>query len=71
MGAGRDMAGDRIGRIDKKRLGALHVGIRVEDDGQLTFLNAYGCNYGQGYLFGRPLAPEQPRTCDRAEASVR
>ena len=30
----------------------------VEDDNQLSFLNAYGCNYGQGYLFGRPLIPE-------------
>ena len=27
----------------------------VEDDSQLSFLNAYGCNYGQGFLFGRPL----------------
>jgi diguanylate cyclase (GGDEF)-like protein/PAS domain S-box-containing protein len=30
----------------------------VEDDIQLSFLNNYGCNYGQGFLFGRPLAPE-------------
>jgi EAL domain-containing protein (putative c-di-GMP-specific phosphodiesterase class I) len=29
----------------------------VEDDRQLSFLNAYGCNYGQGYLFGKPLDP--------------
>ena len=30
----------------------------VEDDVQLSFLNNYGCNYGQGFLFGRPLLPE-------------
>lgn len=30
----------------------------VEDDVQLSFLNNYGCNYGQGFLFGRPVAPE-------------
>ena len=30
----------------------------VEDDTQLSFLNNYGCNYGQGFLFGRPLVPE-------------
>jgi diguanylate cyclase (GGDEF)-like protein len=30
----------------------------VEDDTQLSFLNAYGCNFGQGFLFGRPLLPE-------------
>ena len=30
----------------------------VEDHEQLDFLNAYGCNYGQGYLFGRPVEPE-------------
>lgn len=30
----------------------------VEDDSQLSFLNQHGCNYGQGYLFGRPLVPE-------------
>jgi diguanylate cyclase (GGDEF)-like protein/PAS domain S-box-containing protein len=30
----------------------------VEDDVQLSFLNNYGCNYGQGFLFGRPVVPE-------------
>jgi diguanylate cyclase (GGDEF)-like protein/PAS domain S-box-containing protein len=30
----------------------------VENDAQLSFLNQYGCNYGQGFLFGKPLAPE-------------
>ena len=27
----------------------------VENEAQLAFLNAYGCQYAQGYLFGRPL----------------
>jgi len=30
----------------------------VEDATQLSFLNAYGCNFGQGFLFGRPASPE-------------
>jgi EAL domain-containing protein (putative c-di-GMP-specific phosphodiesterase class I) len=30
----------------------------VENEQQLSFLNKNGCNYGQGYLFGKPLAPE-------------
>jgi diguanylate cyclase (GGDEF)-like protein/PAS domain S-box-containing protein len=30
----------------------------VEEDAQLSFLNAYGCNFGQGFLFGRPTSPE-------------
>jgi len=30
----------------------------VENEQQLSFLNSNGCNYGQGYLFGKPLAPE-------------
>ncbi len=28
----------------------------VEDEAQLQFLNAYGCEYAQGYLFGEPMA---------------
>jgi diguanylate cyclase (GGDEF)-like protein/PAS domain S-box-containing protein len=30
----------------------------VEDDTQLSFLNNYGCNYAQGFLFGTPVVPE-------------
>ena len=41
-----------------RSLGIKVIAEGVEDDRQLSFLNAYGCNYGQGYLFGRPLAPE-------------
>ena len=31
----------------------------VENEAQLAFLNAYGCQYAQGYLFGRPLTAPQ------------
>jgi diguanylate cyclase (GGDEF)-like protein/PAS domain S-box-containing protein len=38
-----------------RSLGIKVIAEGVEDDSQLSFLNAYGCNYGQGYLFARPL----------------
>jgi diguanylate cyclase (GGDEF)-like protein/PAS domain S-box-containing protein len=38
-----------------RSLGIKVIAEGVEDDSQLSFLNAYGCNYGQGYLFSRPL----------------
>ena len=31
----------------------------VEDDAQLAFLNAYGCQYAQGFLFGQPMTAEE------------
>jgi diguanylate cyclase (GGDEF)-like protein len=40
-----------------RSLGKKVIAEGVEDDNQLSFLNANGCNYGQGYLFGRPLDP--------------
>ncbi len=40
-----------------RSLGKKVIAEGVEDDRQLSFLNAYGCNYGQGYLFGKPLDP--------------
>jgi diguanylate cyclase (GGDEF)-like protein len=40
-----------------RSLGKKVIAEGVEDNSQLSFLNANGCNYGQGYLFGRPLDP--------------
>ncbi len=31
----------------------------VENEAQLAFLNAYGCQYAQGYLFGRPMVADE------------
>jgi EAL domain-containing protein (putative c-di-GMP-specific phosphodiesterase class I) len=31
----------------------------VEDEAQLEFLNAYGCEYAQGYLFGQPMSADE------------
>jgi diguanylate cyclase (GGDEF)-like protein/PAS domain S-box-containing protein len=31
----------------------------VEDEAQLAFLNAYGCEYAQGYLFGKPMTADE------------
>jgi diguanylate cyclase (GGDEF)-like protein/PAS domain S-box-containing protein len=41
-----------------RSLGIKVIAEGVEDDKQLEFLNANGCNYGQGYLFGKPIEPE-------------
>jgi diguanylate cyclase (GGDEF)-like protein/PAS domain S-box-containing protein len=41
-----------------RSLGIKVIAEGVEDEKQLAFLNANGCNYGQGYLFGRPIEPE-------------
>ncbi|MGD2140448.1 MAG: EAL domain-containing protein [Burkholderiales bacterium] len=42
---------------------ARNLGIKVtaegvEDEAQLSFLNAYGCQFAQGYLFGKPMSVE-------------
>ncbi len=41
-----------------RSLGKKVIAEGVEEDAQLSFLNAYGCNFGQGFLFGRPTSPE-------------
>ncbi len=43
---------------------ARNLGIKVtaegvEDEAQLAFLNAYGCQFAQGYLFGKPMSVEE------------
>ena len=35
------------------------VGEGIEKKEQLTFLHGHHCTYGQGYLFSRPLPPDQ------------
>ncbi len=42
-----------------RSLGIKVIAEGVENEAQLAFLNAYGCHYGQGYLFGRPLTAAQ------------
>ncbi len=39
-------------------LGIKVIAEGVEDENQLSFLNSNGCDYGQGFLFGKPVAPE-------------
>ncbi len=41
-----------------RSLGKKVIAEGVEEDAQLSFLNAYGCNFGQGFLFGRPTSAE-------------
>ena len=41
-----------------KTLGTRVVAEGIETEDQLAALRALGCDYGQGYLFARPLGPE-------------
>jgi EAL domain-containing protein (putative c-di-GMP-specific phosphodiesterase class I) len=41
-----------------KRLGLTTVGEGIETAAQLAQLSALGCDLGQGYLLGRPVAAE-------------
>ncbi len=45
-----------------RALGLDVVGEGVETAGQLAELNQLGCDYAQGYLFARPLPPEEVTT---------
>jgi diguanylate cyclase (GGDEF)-like protein len=42
-----------------RALGIKVIAEGVENEAQLAFLNAHGCQYAQGYLFGRPLTTLQ------------
>jgi len=35
----------------------------IETTGQLEQLQAFGCDFGQGYLFSPPIAPSQLAAC--------
>ncbi len=35
------------------------TGEGVETEAQMEFLKAYGCQFAQGYLFGKPMSAEE------------
>ena len=54
-----------------KSLGLDLVAEGIETEGQLERLNSLGCEYGQGYLFSKPLpAPQVAAFIARRAASV-
>jgi diguanylate cyclase (GGDEF)-like protein/PAS domain S-box-containing protein len=40
-------------------LGVVATAEGIESEGQLASVQSYGCDLGQGYLFARPMPPEQ------------
>jgi EAL domain-containing protein (putative c-di-GMP-specific phosphodiesterase class I) len=42
-----------------KELGLLLTAEGIETEGQRAMLQALGCQYGQGYLFSRPLPADE------------
>jgi diguanylate cyclase (GGDEF)-like protein/PAS domain S-box-containing protein len=71
----RDIASDKSNAVMVRTIisiannfGLEVVAEGVESDDQLAFLRQYGCNKFQGYLFGRPVPPEQfERLCRTLE----
>jgi EAL domain-containing protein (putative c-di-GMP-specific phosphodiesterase class I) len=43
-------------------MGLQVVGEGIETEEQLAYLREKGCDFGQGYLFSRPLAAEKITT---------
>jgi len=41
-----------------ENLGMVSVAEGVEEPGELATLQSPGCRYSQGWLFGRPMAPD-------------
>ncbi|HZP92262.1 MAG TPA: EAL domain-containing protein [Burkholderiales bacterium] len=42
-----------------RSLGIKVIAEGVETEAQLAFLNAYGCQYAQGYMFGQPMQAQE------------
>ena len=51
------------------KLGLQTLAEGIEEDEQLRTVQAEHCDFGQGYLFGRPVAPEQIEALLRAQAA--